>query len=118
MPATSAIVTVEQSGDAALWLFKWPLIITFEINELPPNGPRSRAVAGSMRALASSYTLTTVASGVRLDYEGNIAPGFEFFGDIELVAVRQNVARQFQALADEIERSRAAIQGHGVAEAH
>ena len=99
-----ANVTVEQSGDAALWLFKWPLDITFEINELPPNGLRSRAVAGSLRALASSYTLTTVASGVRLDYEGDIAPGFEFFGDFEQIAVRQNAARQFQALADEIER--------------
>jgi ribosome-associated toxin RatA of RatAB toxin-antitoxin module len=112
-----ANVTVEQSGDAVLWLFKWPLDITFEINEFPPNGLRSRAVAGSLRALASSYTLTTVASGVRLDYEGDIAPGFEFFGDIEQIAVRQNVARQFQALADEIERKGTATHGHSVAEA-
>ena len=113
-----ANVTVEQSGDAALWLFKWPLNITFEINELPPNGLQSRAVAGSLRALASNYTLTTVAAGVRLDYEGDIAPGFEFFGDIEQIAVKQNVARQFQALADEIERIGATTGGHSVAEAH
>jgi ribosome-associated toxin RatA of RatAB toxin-antitoxin module len=112
-----ATVTVEQSGDAALWLFKWPLDITFEINELPPNGLRSQAVAGSLRALASSYTLTTVASGVRLDYDGDIAPGFEFFGDFEQIAVRQNAARQFQALADEIERKGTANHGHSVAEA-
>ena len=112
-----AIVTVEQSGDAALWLVKWPLNITFEINELPPNGLRSRAIAGSLRALASNYTLTTVASGVRLDYEGDIAPGFEFFGDIEQVAVQQNVARQFQALADEIERKGTGNPVHSVAEA-
>ena len=112
-----ANVTVEQSGDAALWLFKWPLDITFEINERPPNGLRSRAVAGSLRALASSYTLTTVASGVRLDYEGDIAPGFEFFGNFEQIAVRQNAARQFQALADEIERKGTTTHGHSVAEA-
>lgn len=111
-----ANVTVEQSGDAALWLFRWPLDITFEINELPPNGLRSRAVAGSLRALASRYTLSAVASGVRLEYEGDIAPGFEFFGDIEQIAVRQNVARQFQALADEIERKGTATHGHSVAE--
>jgi ribosome-associated toxin RatA of RatAB toxin-antitoxin module len=113
-----ATVTVEQSGDAALWLFKWPLDITFEIQELPPNGLRSRAVAGSLRALASHYTLTTVESGVRLDYEGDIAPGFELFSNIGEIAVRQNVARQFQALADEIERKGTTLHGHSVAEAN
>lgn len=113
-----ATVTVEQSGDAALWLVKLPLDITFEIIERPPFGLQSRAVAGSLRALTSSYTLTPVGAGVRLDYEGQVAPRFEFFGDIEQLAVPQNIARQFQALADEIERRSAAIQTHSVAEAH
>ena len=110
-----ATVTVEQSGDAALWLFKMPLDITFEINEIAPDTLQSRAVAGSLHALASSYTLTPVASGVRLDYAGHIAPGFAFFGELEQMAVRQNVARQFQALADEIESRGAAIRGHDAA---
>jgi hypothetical protein len=110
-------VTVEQSGDAALWLFRMPLNVTFEIDEIPPNGVRSRAVAGSLRALASSYALTPVASGVRLDYAGRVAPGFELFGHIEQMAVEQNVGRQFQALADEIERRSATIRGHTTAEA-
>jgi hypothetical protein len=105
-----ATVTVEQSGDAALWLFKLPLDITFEIKEFPPSRLQSRAVAGSLRALASDYTLTPVASGVRLDYEGRVAPALDFFGDIEQMAVRQNVARQFGALADEIERRSASIR--------
>jgi ribosome-associated toxin RatA of RatAB toxin-antitoxin module len=100
-----AKVTVEQSGDAVLWLLKIPLEITFEITESPPRSVRSQAVAGSLRALASSYVLTPVAHGVRLDYEGRVAPGFELFGAIEEMAARHNVARQFQALADEIERS-------------
>jgi hypothetical protein len=47
-----ATVIVEQSGNATLWLFKIPLDVTFEINEIPPNGLQSRAVAGSLRALA------------------------------------------------------------------
>jgi len=111
-----ATVTVEQSGDASLWLFKMPLDITFEINEIPPNSLQSRAVAGSVRALASSYTLTPAASGVRLDYAGHVAPGFEFFGEIERMAVRENVARQFQALADEIERRSAASRSHSIAD--
>ena len=115
---SGATVTVEQSGDAVLWLFKLPIDITFEINEFPPKALRSRAVAGSLRALTSSYTLTPVGTGVRLDYEGHVAPRFEFFGDIEQAAMRQDVTRQFQALADEIERRSAAIEGHRVAEAH
>ncbi len=43
-------VTVEQSGDA-VWLFTWPLEITFEIDESPPSRLQSRAVAGSLRVL-------------------------------------------------------------------
>ena len=107
-----ATVTVEQSGDAALWLFRMPLDITFEINEVPPTGLQSHAVAGSLHALASSYALTPTPSGVRLDYAGRVAPGFALFGPLEQIAVQHNVARQFQALADEIERRSAANGGH------
>ena len=78
-----AMVTVEQSGDAAIWLFKMPLDVTFEIKETPPNSLQSRAVGGSLRALTSSYELTPVGAGIRLDYLGRVAPGFELFGPIE-----------------------------------
>lgn len=98
------IVTVEQSGDAKLWLFRLPLDMTFEIEEIPPGRIRSRAIAGSMRALTSDYALVAAGDGVRLDYVGRIAPGFELFGYLEQVAVRDNIVRQFQALVDEIER--------------
>jgi hypothetical protein len=111
-----ATVTVEQSGDAALWLLRMPLAITFEITEFPPNSLQSRAVAGSLRALTSSYTLTPATSGVRLDYAGRVTPGFELFGPLEQMAVQQSVARQFQALADEIARRSAANRGHTIAE--
>ena len=103
-----ATITVEQSGDATLWLFRLPLDITFEINEIPPNRLQSRAVAGSLRALTSSYVLSPDAAGIRLDYTGRVIPGFEFFGRIEQRVVEQNIAAQFQALADEIERQFAA----------
>jgi hypothetical protein len=103
-----AMVTVEQSGDAALWLFKMPLVMTFQIKEIPPDRLESRAVAGSLRALTSSYALTPLASGVRLDYAGRITPGFALFGVIEKTVVEANVARQFEALAEEIERQSAA----------
>lgn len=97
-------VTVEQSGDARLGRLPLPLHLTFEIAESPPRGLQSQAISGSLSALQSSYLLTTETTGVRLDYVGRIATGLGFFGSIELHAVELNVARQFQALADEIER--------------
>lgn len=81
-----------------------------------PSGGATARLAG-LAALASSYALTPVASGVRLDYAARIAPGFELFGRIEEMAVEQNIARQFRALADEIERRSAATEGHVAAEA-
>jgi ribosome-associated toxin RatA of RatAB toxin-antitoxin module len=107
-----ATVTVEQAGDAALWQLRIPITITFEIMESPPDKLRSRAVAGSVRALVSSYALTPTSGGVRLDYVGHVAPGWEIFGQIEQAVVEQNIARQFQALADEIERASGTSQGH------
>jgi hypothetical protein len=111
-----ATVTVEQSGDAALWLLRIPLDITFEITEFPPSRLQSRSVAGSLRAISSSYWLTPAPLGVRLDYAGHVAPGFELFGPLEEIAVRQSVTRQFQALADEIERRKAVPAEHTGAE--
>lgn len=103
---TGPKVTVAQSGDA-VWLFRWPLDITFEIVEQPPDRLHSRAVAGSLRALESRYALTAVDYGTRLDYDGDVDAGFALFERIEQAAVERNVARQFQALADEIERQAA-----------
>ena len=107
-------VTVEQSGFAILWLLKMPVQVTFEVNENPPNGLQSRAVAGSLRSLTSNYVLTPVHSGTRLDYLGRIASGFELFGHIEQAAVEHNITRQFQALADEIERQGALARAQQV----
>jgi hypothetical protein len=102
-----ATVTVEQSGFAAMWMLRIPVHITFEINEIPPHRLHSRAVAGSLPTLTSCYALTPFALGIRLDYVGRLASNFGFLGSIERTAVEQNIARQFQALADEIERKSA-----------
>ena len=113
-----AKITVEQSGDAALWLFKLPVHVTFEVNEHPPDRLRSRTVAGSVRVLASSYVLVPDASGLRLDYAGQIVPGFELVGHIERMMLERNAARHFQALADEIERRSAVRRSDAIAEGH
>jgi ribosome-associated toxin RatA of RatAB toxin-antitoxin module len=104
----ASTVTVEQSGDAVLWLFRLPIEITFEIQEEAPDHLQSRAVAGTLRALTSSYALAREAARTRLDYVGRATPGFRLLGPFELAAVERNVARQFRALADEIERQFAA----------
>jgi hypothetical protein len=97
-------VMVEQSGEARLWLFRMPLDITFEVSESPPYALQSRVVAGNLRTLESRYVLAPTPTGTRLEYAGRIVPGLGIFGDIEQYAVRRSVLRQFQALADEIER--------------
>lgn len=103
-----ATVTVKQSGDVVLWLLHMPLDVTFEITEIAPSRLESRVVAGDLRALTSHYVLIPAGNKVRLEYVGKLDSGFALFGPVERVAVKQNIARRFQALADEIERRLAA----------
>jgi hypothetical protein len=97
-------VVVEQSEELALWLLHVPFDVTYAIQEFPPNRVQSRATASALPPLESSYVLTPVASGVRLDYVGRIGRGWLLSGRIGENAVRRDVVRQFTALADEIER--------------
>ena len=99
-----ATVTVEQSGDVVLWLLQMPLDVTFEITESAPTRLDSRVVAGDLRALDSHYALAREGDRVRLEYVGKLDSGFVLFGPLEGLAVKENIARRFQALADEIER--------------
>jgi carbon monoxide dehydrogenase subunit G len=103
-----ATVTVEETGDVKLWQLHIPLDVTFEITEMAPTGLVSRVVAGDLRALTSRYVLTPVGNRMRLEYTGELGSGLALFGAIERLAVKENVARRFQALADEIERRSAA----------
>lgn len=111
-----ARVIVEQSGDAALWVFKLPLDITFDVSEFPPTRLQSHATAGSLPVLDSTYTLNPAGTGVRLDYAGRVNTGYGWFGHIEQTAVEANIARQFKALVDEIERQDAASRSRAIAE--
>ena len=103
-----ATVTVRQSGDVVLWLLHLSVDVTFEITEIAPTRLESRVVAGDLRTLNSRYVLTPEGKQVRLEYVGELDSGFALFGPVERLAVKQNIARRFQALADEIERRLAA----------
>jgi hypothetical protein len=100
-----ASLTVEQSGDAPLWLFRMPLAISYEITEIPPRRIHSRARSRSLHALDSTYEITPTPAGVRLDYMGRLSPRALPWGRLELAAVEQSILREFGALADEIERA-------------
>ena len=97
-------VTVEQSDDALLRPLHWPLHIVYEITESPPDRLESRAMSRLLPTLRSRYSLTPTGDRVRLDYSGIVGAGLAGFGEIEQWALRRAITRQFQALADEIER--------------
>ena len=82
----------------------WPLRITYEITELPPARSAPRAGASLLPPLQSHSRLPPTPAGVRLDYSGYVAGGLGT-RDFEEWLIRRTVSRQFQALADEIERS-------------
>jgi len=97
-----ASVTVEQSLSAPLWLLHVPVDITYRIVEVPPSRLYSRGKA-DQGFVDSTYTVTPLPMGVRLDYVGRMVPaGVLRF--LESVAGERIVAAEFQALATEIER--------------
>jgi hypothetical protein len=103
-----AHLTVAQSGDASAGLVHVPLDVTYEITEFPPYALRSDATTSLLRAFESRYVLTPTAAGVRLDYTGRVTARPAFAGRFEAFVMQRNVVREFQALADEIERTAAA----------
>lgn len=107
-----ASVVVEQSDELALWLLRMPVHVTYAIRESPPNLVQSRATAGSLPPLESTYRLTPSGFSVRLDYIGRVEPGGPLLARIEQGILRRRVLRQFTALANEIER-RSAVAHRG-----
>jgi carbon monoxide dehydrogenase subunit G len=99
-------VLVEQAGSAMIGSFQIPVEVTFQIKESPQHRLDSRAVSGSFRSLVSHYTLTSRGEGSRLSYEGEVRLPFPLFGSLGQSAIEANIARQFNALVDEIERQR------------
>jgi ribosome-associated toxin RatA of RatAB toxin-antitoxin module len=111
-----ALVIVEQSGDAALWAFKLPVHFTFEVTEFPPNRLQSRTLGGSLPALESTYVLEPTGATMQLKYVSHVSTGHGWLGTLEQSTVEKNISRQFQALADEIERQDAASRSQLVGE--
>ncbi|MGE5104373.1 MAG: SRPBCC family protein [Betaproteobacteria bacterium] len=99
-----ANVTVAQSDDVAIGVLPLRVDVTYDIMESPPDRLRSHAHAGALPVLDSVYTLVPDASGVRVDYVGRIEGGLPLIAPLARNALAATVARQFEALAGEIER--------------
>lgn len=97
-------VRVEQKGDARLAFLKLPVEVVYDVEERPTRSLHSRAVGGSIKEIVSLYELSPSGDGCRLVYSGRIVPHEGGPGVFDVVLVRATIARQFRALAAEIER--------------
>jgi len=100
---SGSTATVEQSGEAMIWLLRAPIDVTYAITEFPPTRLESRTIAGCACRLTSTYSLTRSGSNVLLGYMGRLEMAPAAFASIRQAAAKQTIIRQFQALADEIE---------------
>jgi ribosome-associated toxin RatA of RatAB toxin-antitoxin module len=98
-----AQVVVEQRGEARFLFFSYPIQVRLSVTEFPHQRIEARAIAGNFRELSSVYTLEAREGGVRLRYEGRLAPEFQFplFGTY---VMRGNVEATFRAMVEEIEK--------------
>jgi carbon monoxide dehydrogenase subunit G len=95
-------VRVDQAVSVALCGVQLPTDIRWRIQETPPTALHSHGTASRM-SIDSTYTLISVAAGVRLEYVGRIAesPALRF---LQCAAVGQFMRADFTALTTEIER--------------
>lgn len=98
------VVEVEQYDDALWSPLHVASRITYEVTEMPPNRLSSLAAASALPQLESGYVLTPTTRGTRLEYTGRVAGGSMLLGRIGQWVIERKVTRQFQALADRIER--------------
>jgi hypothetical protein len=106
-----ARVTVEQKGEARLWIFRVPIEVRFIAEEQPYDSVTSRAIAGSFREMTGRYELLPQAGGLRLVYTGRLIPNFGMPPFIDNALVRTLIRRQFTAMVEQIRRRAAAGGG-------
>jgi len=95
---------VEQRGEARFLFLSYPLEVRLAVAEIPYRSVRSRAIAGNFRELVGLYELEPTPGGLRLVYSGRMVLGEEPPGLLDVIVIRRNVARQFEALVREIDR--------------
>ncbi len=102
-----SIAIVEQTGAAALWIFRYPIAVVVEADEHYPGTIGVRMLAGNLKQLTGAYRIETVA-GTRnqfvLQWRGIIEPDIFLPLFITAPGLRETVADQFLGMVNEIER--------------
>jgi len=98
---------VEQTGEARLWVFHYPIAVVVESVEHYPAIIGVRVLAGNLRQLAGAYRIDTVAGAhdeFVLRWRGIIEPDISLPLFLTAPELRKAVAEQFLGMINEIER--------------
>lgn len=105
-------VTIEQSGSARLWMFSYAIDVVVEVTEQPPHAINVNVVSGNLKQLEGGYLLKK-SEGKEGEYlltwAGVIEPALPVPPAMTLPLIRNNVARQFEGMVQEIERRALAV---------
>ena len=97
-------VIVDQSGDAKLLFFSFPMRVRLEIEEYPYERIVSRAIDGNFKEMSGSYTLEVRGRHLLLRYAGSLTPDFSVPPLVGTMLVRNTMEKRFGAMVDEIVR--------------
>jgi ribosome-associated toxin RatA of RatAB toxin-antitoxin module len=105
-------MTVEQTGSARLWLFRYAIDVVVEVTEQPPNAINVHVVSGNLKQLEGGYLLKKNGGKegeYLLTWTGLIEPALPVPPAMTLPLIRNNVAQQFEGMVQEIERRAQAL---------
>jgi ribosome-associated toxin RatA of RatAB toxin-antitoxin module len=97
-------VIVDQSGEARLLIFAFPIQMRLEIEEFPYERIVSRAIEGNFKEMRGAYTLEVRGRRLLLHYSGSLTPDFSIPPLIGTIMMRKFVEKCFGAMVDEIMR--------------
>jgi ribosome-associated toxin RatA of RatAB toxin-antitoxin module len=105
-----AVAVVEQKGVAEVLIFTYPIEVTVESTESPPDNISVRVIKGNLKRLDGGYRLERVPgseTGYMLSWRGVIEPAFSLPSLLTVPLMRSTLERHFQAMLREIERREA-----------
>ena len=101
---------VEQTGEAGILFFKFPIEVVVESQELAPYVIEVRVLKGNLKRLDGRYHIEVGArpqDGITLRWHGVIEPEMPLPPLIGEMVLRANVTDQFRGMVREIERRHA-----------
>ena len=101
---------IEQSGNATILFFNYPIDVVIESLELPPAFIGVRVLKGNLKQLEGGYRLEKIADTQDefvLRWSGLIEPSFPVPIFISMPLLRANIRDQFRGMVREIERREA-----------